>query len=172
MKNPTPPTGVTTFNKARTIGRFNAAQELKRTRKALVKSGHAWATQERLAECWDVEPQRFAQFEVDGGNGAALVCGDVEALGARFAIPFYQRCIARLQAEVEPAPRDLRDLAEMATERCAAFTAAVREARRDGEIDLRELDLLDAELAASEAQTAASRAELARLRAVLSGGAR
>lgn len=161
MKNPTPPTGTTTFNKARTIGRYNAAQELKRTRKALVKSGHAWATQERLA-----------QFEVDGGNGAALVCGDVEALGARFAIPFYQRCIARLQAEAEPAPRDLRDLAEMATERCAAFTAAVREARRDGEIDLRELDLLDAELAASEAQTAASRAELARLRAVLSGGAR
>ena len=97
----------------------------------------------------------------------AIACGDVEALGARFAIPYYQRRIARLQATLPAPARDLRDLAEMATERCAALIKGVREARKDGHVDAAEYDELDAQAMAAEADLAAVRAEIARGRAAL-----
>lgn len=168
MKNPTPPTGTSTFVAARVTGRYNAARDLKATSRALVKAGHAWASIARCAAALGVSDEYFRQLCGDGDP--AIACGDIEALGARFAIPFYQRRIARLQALLSPSPQDLRDLAEMATERCAALIAAVREARRDGHVDAGEYDELDARAMAAEADLAAVRAEIARGRAKLSSG--
>ena len=165
MKNPTPPSGTGTLNAARTTGRYNAARDLKRTRRDLVKSGCAWATQECLAARWDVEPQRFAQFEVDGHP--AVACGDVEALGARFAIPFYERCIARLRASESASARDLRDLSEQATEQCAALQAGVRKAWADRKYSLDELDGIEADALAGVAGLSAVLAEIARMRNAL-----
>mgnify|MGYP003534956102 CR=1 FL=1 len=92
MKNPTPPTGTSRFNRARVTGRFNAAEDLAATQKALVKSGASWATRAKLADLLDMSPQAFDALCGDGDP--AVTCGDVEALGARFALPFYRRRIA------------------------------------------------------------------------------
>lgn len=165
MKNPTPSTGISTFTPARVTGRYNAARDLKATSRALVKAGHAWASIARCAEILGISPEGFRQFTVDGDP--AIACGDVEALGARFAIPFYQRRLARLQAMLPATQRDLRDLAEMATERCAALIKGVREARKDGHVDAAEYDELDAQAMAALADIAAVRAEIARGRAAL-----
>jgi len=165
VKNPTPPTGVSTFVPARVTGRYNAARDLKATSRALVKAGNAWASIARCAEILGISPEGFRLFTVDGDP--AIACGDVEALGPRFAVPFYQRRLARLQAMLPATQRDLRDLAEMATERCAALIKGVREARKDEHIDEAEYDELDAQALAAEADIAAVRAEIARGRAAL-----
>ena len=164
MKNPT----SQTFSPARVTGRFNAARDLKATSRALVKSGHAWASIARCAAVLDVSPEYFRQLCGDGDP--AIACGDIEALGARFAIPFYQRRLARMHALVTATGRDLRDLAEIATEHCTALVAGVREAARDKKFTADELDDIDARTMAAEADLAAVRAETARMRAALREG--
>lgn len=165
MKNPTPPTGISSFVAARVTGRYNAARDIKATSRALVKEGHAWASIAKCAQALGVSDEYFRQLTTDGDP--AIACGDVEALGARFAIPYYQRRLARLQAMLPAPVRDLRDLAEMATERCAALIKGVREARKDGHVDAAEYDELDAQAQAALADIAAVQAEIARGRAAL-----
>ena len=93
--------------------------------------------------------------------------GDVEALGARFAIPFYERCIARLRASESASARDLRDLSEQATEQCAALQAGVRKAWADRKYSLDELDGIEADALAGVAGLSAVLAEIARMRNAL-----
>lgn len=168
MKNPTPPTGTSTFNEARTVGRFHAARDLKFTSRALVKAGHAWASMARLAAVLGFSDEYFRQLCTDGDP--AVADGDVEALGPRFAIPYYERRLARMRAMLPASSRDLRDLAEIATEHCTSLTKGVREAARDGKYTAEELDAVDAVAMAAEAEVAAVRAQTARMRAALRDG--
>lgn len=145
--------------------RLHAAEDLKATSRGLVKSGYAWASLARCAAALGVSDEYFRQLCGDGDP--AIACGDVEAIGPRFAIPYYQRRLARMLARVTATGRDLRDLAEIATEHCTALVAGVREAARDGRVTADELDDIDARTMAAEADLAAVRAETARMRAAL-----
>jgi len=69
-----------------------------------------------------------------------------------------------------PDGRDLRDLAEIATEHCASLTAAVREAARDKKFTADELDAVDAVAAGAEAEIAQVRARVAAMRMRLGEG--
>jgi len=113
VKNSTPPCGTSRFNKARVTGRFNAAEDLLLTQRSLAKAGNCWATQERLADLLEMSPQAFAALCGDGQP--AIADGDVEALGARFAVPYWRRRIARMEA-LTTTPMGMRDAAEQAVE--------------------------------------------------------
>jgi hypothetical protein len=162
---PTPPGGTPRLSEARVIGRQHAAADLDATSRALVAQGKPWATHAKLADALGVSPQRIDDLCKDGDP--AIADGDVEALGARFAVPYWRRRIARMEAALGGSTLDLRDLALDVTGRVGALAARVRLAAADGRYDAREIADIEAltlgaqaELAAVMAACAATRAKL------------
>jgi hypothetical protein len=164
----TPAVGTSRLIAARVTGRLHAAEDLDATSRALVAQGKAWATHAKLADALDVSPQRFDDLCKDGDP--AIADGDVEALGARFAVPYWRRRIARMEAALGRCSIDLRDLALDVMGRVGQLAARVRLAAADDHYDARELDEIEAITLGAQAELAAVMAACAAARAKLRAG--
>lgn len=165
---PTSSSGTARLSRGRVIGRQHAAEDLEATSRALVSQGKPWATHARLAEALDVSPQRFDDLCKDGDP--AIADGDVEALGARFAVPYWRRRIARLEAALGLHCGDLRDLALEVMGRVGTLATRIRAAAEDDRYDARELDEIEAHALGAQAQITAVLSACAAARAKLREG--
>ncbi len=124
---------------ARVKARANAARDLHDTLTTLVCEGEPGATLRAVAERLGISHTHMQRLCGDGDP--AIACGDVEAMGARIAVAYYARRLARCRdaSDLRGPARDLRDLALDTISAVGAFAERLRVSLEDGVIDDMEL---------------------------------